>query len=956
MTAAAGRGDKAGVATAFQRCVEMLEKEVGVEPSEETTALYEKILAGKVPPDAEPAGSIEGYELKEEIGAGAHGSVYLAYQRSVGREVAVKSILPQYANDPEFIGRFESEAQRIAHLEHPNIVPLYDFWRGPEGAYLVMRLLRGGTLLSSLADGPWPVERALRMLEQVASALAAAHRQGIIHRDVKASNILLDEEGNAYLSDFGIAKDLTHAGLTAVGALIGTPEYISPEQIRDEDLSPQTDIYSLGVVLYETLTGDKPFTAVTLSALLLKQLNEPLPPITDRRPDLPPQVNLVIQRATAKKSADRFPDAPAMAIALGRAIGGVQGEAEWARNDEQVKNGLVQQRQSEISFSPPAFLRETSEPMAIPMETFIGRESELSRLDQLLAQSIAGKGQLALLTGEAGRGKTSLLSQFARRALDAQPALIVASGTCSIFTGIGDPYLPFREVLGMLSGDIKTQLATGTISRDNALRLWHFQFDAVQTLVDFGPHLIDTFVTARALQDRVARYAPDQAGLLDDFRKVIDHRSAFGSEQDSNQSRIFEEYWDVLAALAARQPLLIILDDLHWADDSSISLLSYLARRVAESPVMLLGAYRPEDVALDREGRRHPLADVLSELKRRLGNIWIDLDRDAQTLGRNFVDGLLDTEPNRLGETFREKLLTHTGGHPLFTVELLRDMQARGRLQKDGTGQWVEDSKLSWEELPAKVEGVIETRIRRLDAVQQEILSVASVEGEEFAAEVIARVLARDGREMAQRLSGDLERQHRLVQEQGIRYAGTHRLSLFRFRHNLFRNYLYDRLGDPERMYLHEAIGNSLEELHQDQAEELAAIAPQLAHHFQEARMAKKAVNYSLLAGEQASRSFAYEEAISHFKRGLALMSELPDSSRQSQQEFDLLLSLGQAQWKLGSVAEALDTLERSARVARGLASSEALAQAALAYEEPRWRFNLPPDPVVRLLEDGLEA
>src|SRR5258708_35151581 len=202
--------------------------------------------------------TVKGYELREQVGAGGFGAVYRAYQPSVGREVAVKVILPQHANHPDFIRRFELEAQLIARLEHPHIVPLYDYWRDPEGAYLVMRWLPG-SLRAAIERGPWSVEAAARLLDQIASALTIAHREGVIHRDIKPDNILLDEDENAYLADFGIAKDLSVGGATEEGALIGSPAYITPVQIKGEVVTPPPDIYTLGLVMYEILVTPKPF-------------------------------------------------------------------------------------------------------------------------------------------------------------------------------------------------------------------------------------------------------------------------------------------------------------------------------------------------------------------------------------------------------------------------------------------------------------------------------------------------------------------------------------------------------------------------------------------------------------------------------------------------------------------------------------------------------------------------
>jgi serine/threonine protein kinase len=161
--------------------------------------------------------TIKGYKILERIGSGGFGAVYRAYQTTLGREVAVKVILPGLASQPEFIRRFEQEAQLVARLEHLHIVPLYDYWRDPDGAYLVMRWLRGGSLKDALATGPYAINQAALLLDQLAAGLATAHAAGVIHRDLKPSNILLDDEGNAYLADFGIAKQLQEAGAAVDG-------------------------------------------------------------------------------------------------------------------------------------------------------------------------------------------------------------------------------------------------------------------------------------------------------------------------------------------------------------------------------------------------------------------------------------------------------------------------------------------------------------------------------------------------------------------------------------------------------------------------------------------------------------------------------------------------------------------------------------------------------------------
>jgi WD40 repeat protein/serine/threonine protein kinase len=267
---------------------------------------------------------IRGYELHQRIGYGGFGAVYRAYQPVVQREVAIKVILPERASQPEFIRRFEAEAQIVARLEHLHIVPLYDYWRDPQGAYLVMRYLRGGSLHEALQQqAVWPLSQIVKLLDQITSALAAAHRTGVIHRDLKPANILLDEEGNFFLTDFGIAKDLRISlEVLPEEGFFGSPEYVAPEQVLHEPLSPRADIYSLGILLFELLTGHRPFEASTDTTVMRHHVSKPLPSLLDVRPDLPASLDLVVRRATAKDPDDRYTDVLQLASDF-RAVAGV---------------------------------------------------------------------------------------------------------------------------------------------------------------------------------------------------------------------------------------------------------------------------------------------------------------------------------------------------------------------------------------------------------------------------------------------------------------------------------------------------------------------------------------------------------------------------------------------------------------------------------------------------------
>jgi ABC-type oligopeptide transport system substrate-binding subunit len=510
-------------------------------------------------------------------------------------------------------------------------------------------------------------------------------------------------------------------------------------------------------------------------------------------------------------------------------------------------------------------------------QVFVARERELSLLKRFLDRTLAGHGTVCFVTGEAGAGKTALVTEFARRAQAEHEDLLVAVGQGDAQTGAGDPYLPFREVLGLLTGDVEAKLAQGAITRENAGRLRDFLRVSGQALVDLGPDLIDIFVPGVGLATRAGAFLAGKVGWLERLEELTERKAAGPGDTDLDQSRIFEQYTNVLTALAAQQPLMLVLDDLQWADAASINLLFRLGRRIGESRVLLAGTYRPDEVALGRGGERHPLEKVLAELKRYHGDIWIDLGEAEEMEGRQFVDAFLDTEPNLLGEAFREALFQHTAGHPLFTIELLRDMQEQGDLVRDERGRWVEGPALDWGALPARVEGVIEERIGRLEAELRDILTVAAVEGEDFTAQVIARVQEIQERRLLRTLSRELEKRHTLVREQGEVKVDHHLLSRYRFAHTLFQRYLYNDLSAGERRLLHGEIAEILEELYAGRADEITV---QLARHYAEAGEAEKAVEYLLQAGDRARGLYAHQEAIGYYERALEFLKERGEHER----------------------------------------------------------------------------
>lgn len=267
--------------------------------------------------------TLGGYQIIEEIGAGGMATVYKAYDPRTDRHVAIKVLPDHYSGNVSFRERFQREARAIARLEHVHILPIFGYGEEERRAYLVMRYMPTGTLVDVLQEGPMPLEEASRLLTQMASALDTAHEQGVIHRDVKPSNILLDKQGNIYLSDFGIAKLMEDSQHLTGSGIIGTPPYMSPEQCAgSKSLTGASDQYALAVIVYRMVTGMLPYDGETPVAVIMKHINSPLPDPRDYRPDLSEEAAQVIQRALAKNPEERFTTCSEFAGAFARVLSG----------------------------------------------------------------------------------------------------------------------------------------------------------------------------------------------------------------------------------------------------------------------------------------------------------------------------------------------------------------------------------------------------------------------------------------------------------------------------------------------------------------------------------------------------------------------------------------------------------------------------------------------------------
>ncbi|MGD2165395.1 MAG: tetratricopeptide repeat protein, partial [Anaerolineae bacterium] len=553
---------------------------------------------------------------------------------------------------------------------------------------------------------------------------------------------------------------------------------------------------------------------------------------------------------------------------------GVEPETETTRLFERIRDGELEisrpMREPSIILQPPDFLRQEAADVA--PSVFVARERELGRLDCFLARALAGHGSLAFVTGGPGQGKTALLQAFTRRAMDRHPRLLVAWGNCGAYVGVGDSYLPFRDVMAMLTGDVESRWAAGSMSRDHARRLWDSVPLVTEAVLTQGSSLIGTLLPGDALLARAATVLPHRIESLKRLKALATRDR--DSPVELEQRFLFEQVIGVLRAVAAQHPLVLVLDDLQWADKASVGLLFHLGRRLAGSRILIACASRAQEVNLGRDGKPHPLEIALQEFKRTYGDVRIDLDRTDRKEGRRFVDALLDTEPNLLGEEFRVALFRRTEGHPLFTIELLRAMQERGDLVRAGgaDGPWIEGATLRWEELPARVEAVIEQRIRLLDPESKDILRVASVEGAVFTAQVVALVTEMPQRPLLTKLARVLEHRHQLVMEQEEAHSDPRRIARYRFGHILIQDHIYRSLGHGERRMLHGHVAAALEDIYAGDEDQIAV---QLAHHYQRSGDGERAFRYLTLAAENAARTYAVDEAILHYSRAVEIAKTL---------------------------------------------------------------------------------
>jgi hypothetical protein len=771
------------------------------------------------PRPEQPPPTVPGYEVLDPLGRGGMGVVYAARQLSLNRPVALKFLPEACARDPVWLDRFRREALTASALNHPNICTIYDTGESAGRPFLSMELVEGRTL-AELIDRRPAADELARLIGQAARALAAAHAAGVVHRDIKPQNLMARADGIVKVLDFGLARRLPAAGAanaardTDPGTRVGTVLYMSPEQARGEPVGTASDIFSLGVVVYELATGQHPFPALTEAGVVHSIADQTPPPMRRLNPEVPAALDALVQHMMAKDPRLR-PTAAEADAALADLTG--TGTARPGRR------------------SPGRGRRVT-----------VGREAELSALRGAFESAAAGCGLLVCVTGEPGLGKTTLVEDFLAElaAGDRPPSL--ARGRCSERLAGAEAYLPFLEALdSLLQGD-------GGAAAAQVMKVV-----APTWYVQLAPLAADDPTLARVLEE--AKGAP--------------------------QERRKRELGVFLHELSRRRPLVVFLDDIHWADPSSVDLLAYLGGKCAGLCLLVVLTYRLSDLALGR----HPFGPVKLDLQGRgacrevalLGLTRADLDR---YLALTFAG-------HRFPEEFAAAVHAKTGGTPLFMVDLLRYLHGRGVIVRDGDRWGLAQAVPDLErELPESVLGMIQRKVDQLDEADRQLLMAASVQGPEFDSAVAARVLGADAAAVEERLD-TLDRVHALVRLVGEwEFPDGTLTQRYRFVHVLYQNALYAALRPTRKAAWSAAAAQALLDHY---GEDSAAAATELALLFAAARDADRATDFFLRAARNSVHVFAHQEAAALARRGLDLLPRLPDTPARAARERALLLTLG---------------------------------------------------------------
>ena len=837
------------------------------------------------------APQIRRYTIESTLGEGGMGVVYLATDTLLHRRAALKFLPPALRKDPEARRRFLNEGRAAATFTHPNAAVLYEVGSEGEDLFLAMEYVPGETLRELAQSGPLSWSDVLEMTLEVLGALETAHRHGIVHRDIKGANLKRTPEGRVKVMDFGLATIQGGSTITANDSILGTASYMSPQQVMGQEVDGRTDLFSLGVVMYELLTGRLPFSGDQPVAVAHSILHEDPITIRELMPEVPADLEHIVFKAMAKNVQERYQSAAEMAEDLTR----------FRDHDRQRRAGVHEELDLVATREGVGTRRER---FLVPL---VGRDRPLQRLQALHREARLGDGAAACLAGEAGVGKSRLVEEFCRECRREGSRVLVAS---CLFGGGGSSYLPIADALRQ-----------------------YFSLRGV----DSAPAL------QRFLLDR----APRLAGSLPVLARFL--RFAFASNGPTSEEELWEMLDQVLAFVAEERPLVLAVEDLQWADEGTVRLFHFLTRRVRNRRVLLLVTYRPEEIA--EGGRPHPIHAVLQLLAREEHFERIDLGR----LVRADVDELLARlyAGHAWGEEFGALLFRETEGNPFFMVEILKLLTAVKVLSQQG-GAWTLASTVDALSIPDKVYDVVMRRLSRLAEREREILELGAVEGDVFHSGTILRGLNLERMPLLKTLQF-LEQVHHLIHASGPHYHFDHskiREILYESippelrveYHTVVGQFLAESFGDSEDhagIIAHNLLLAGLKEealpylvLSANASSRLFAHADAIGylekaesilHDLHPVRPSEESVrrlaDIRQRRGDEEYAAGRYRAALESYETALDLTRAAPDARR----EADLVRALGRMHYLLGHPVEAQRSYEEA------IARYDALAQEARA-------------------------
>jgi serine/threonine protein kinase/tetratricopeptide (TPR) repeat protein len=796
------------------------------------------------------------YKIVEKLGSGGMGAVFKAFDSVLEREVAIKVMHRHLLEDEKNDERFMREARAAARLVHPHVVTIHEVGKAECGRYIVMEYIQGLPLTKILdAEGALKPERAIKLIIQILDALRSAHAMGILHRDIKPDNLLVTVNDNVKILDFGIAKISTNQGLTFAGDILGTVEYMAPEQMLGELVDHRCDLYAAGVVLYQILTGRLPFVGESAVSIVFKKLNEePAPPSYYNR-DVRESLDQVVLKAIHGNGDERWSTAEAFSQALEALL--KAGEIAPMAPQTGVlplSPDLEVKAEEGVEFDKPNKLRAV----------FVGREKEFKKLANLLNQATRGSGQTVIIMGEAGVGKSSLATRLRNYAEHNQ--VWVLSGACLYQEGM-DAYLPFIDAL---RGFFGTQ--SHGLPDEERQKLKDMVREKVPLLMEFT----ERFMTV------VASPNPNES-----------------SAPSPNNSNLFEGIYLLISLLSNIRPLVLIIDDLQWADDSSLRLFHYLSREVAGNRVLLLGISRTDRYDLHHNGKPAMIVDMLARMRREGTCEQITLER----LSRDECDYLIDESliSTMFPDEFYETLYRETKGNPFFVLEHLKLLRETGGILFE-EGAWYENKGGFKLEVPNRVEDVFLRRLSGLTDEEREILQVAAVIGYKFDVSLVSQLLEISKIKLL-KIMQRIEREAQIL-------ASTEKG--FQFEHPILRDLLYNEIAPTLRQEYHLMVATELEKIH---GHDLGHLVGETAQHFRRGGEHLKAVPLLYQAGLRAFELSAYREASLFFEEVMdsAELSGLPLPSPQapSVDESTLYLKLGICYEEIGDWEQSLEAYNK---------------------------------------------